>query len=376
MAERVVLHVGAMKSGTSFVQSGIFASKDPLAEQGVLVPGKTWSDQVNGTLDVLGRLLNKRKDVSGSWRALLDEVEPWPGTAVISMEFLGPISPEKIAVVVDSLRPARVSVVLTARDLNRSLAAMWQETVQNGRWWTWADYLRGAERARPRPDRTPDDITEAGRTFWKQQNTVRLSRHWMGAADDYTFITLPGPGGSPDALAERFAAAVGFDHTTLAPGQPANTSIDAAAAEVLRRMNGLLAARDLEFPIGAWLRKQRLAKTVLASRHHPELRIGLPVADWVVGHAAVMVGQLQRLGVDLIGDWGDLDPVPVPGIDPGAVTEEDVRAAARDALAGITPALEGRAGADWRSAAVGETSDALIAHLADGVARAIRDEAA
>lgn len=373
MADRVVLHVGAMKSGTSFVQSRMFASKEPLAEQGVLVPGETWSDQVNGTLDVLGRLLNQRKDMTGCWQRLLDEMEGWSGTALVSMEFLGPISPEKMAVVVESLRPAQVSVVVTARDLNRSLAAMWQETVQNGRWWTWEDYLAGAERARPRPERTPGDMTQAGRTFWKQQNTVRMARQWTAAADDLTFITLPGPGGPADALGDRFGSAVGFDARTLLPGPRANTSIDAAAAEVLRRMNQLLAEQDLTFPAGAWLRKQRLAKTVLAARDRPDLRIGLPVAPWVVEHAGVMVDHLQGLGVRLIGEWSDLTPVPVPGIDPGTVDPDEVHAAAREALEGMAPLLHTRAGEAWATVPEGG-ADELIAHLADGVARAIREE--
>lgn len=384
MAERVVLHVGAMKSGTSYLQSRLFASKEQLAEQGVSVPGRTWNDQVAGVLDVLGRP-TRRDDAGGGWAALLEEVGGRPGTAVISMEFLGPVSPEKIATVVASLRPARVSVVLTARDLNRSIAAMWQETVQNGRWWTWQDYLDGARRARPRPARRPEDVTEAGRTFWRQQNTVRLSRQWSGAdgVDDFTLITLPPPDGPADVLADRFAAVVGFDAATLQPGPRANTSVDAAAAEVLRRANGLLAEQGLEFPRGAVLRKKRLAKTVLAARNRPDLRIGLPVAPWVGEHAASMVAALQDSGVRLVGEWSDLEPVPVPGIDPGSVSDADVLEAAEQALHGLEPELRARLGEDWvpRASApsVGPADpadpvDTTVARLAAGLAAAIRAE--
>jgi hypothetical protein len=384
MADRVVLHVGAMKSGTSYLQSRLFASKEQLAAQGVCVPGRTWNDQVTGVLDVLGR----RPDggAGGGWSALLDEVGAEPGTAVVSMEFLGPVSPEKIDTVVASLRPARVSVVLTARDLNRSLAAMWQETVQNGRWWTWHDYLDGAQRARPRPARRPEDVTEAGRTFWRQQNTVRLARQWSAAegVDDFTLVTLPPPDGPADVLAERFATVVGFDAATLQPGPRANTSVDAAAAEVLRRTNGLLAAQGLEFPRGAVLRKRRLAKSVLASRVRPDLRIGLPVAPWVAEHAVAMVTALQDLGVDHVGEWSDLDPVAVPGIDPAGVSDADVLEAAEQGLEGLEPDLRERLGADWAERAVAppvrgggptsEAADTTIARLAAGLAAAIRAE--
>ena len=155
-----MLHVGAMKSGTSYVQSQLFGNKDVLAAQGVLVPGEAWTHQVAGVIDVLGRA---RKG-PGAWAALLEELAAWPGTGVISMEFLGPVAPERIAAVVASLRPAHVSVVVTARDLNRSIAAMWQETVQNGRWWTWPEYAVAVERARPRP-RGPSSCCCVGSCF-------------------------------------------------------------------------------------------------------------------------------------------------------------------------------------------------------------------
>lgn len=383
MAERVVLHVGAMKSGTSYLQSRLFASKEQLAPQGVCVPGRTWNDQVTGVLDVLGR--RPAGDAGGGWAALLQEMAGHPGTAVVSMEFLGPVSPERIDTVVASLRPARVSVVLTARDLNRSLAAMWQETVQNGRWWTWRDYLDGAHRARPRPARRPEDVTEAGRTFWRQQNTVRLARQWSAAdgVDDFTLVTLPPPDGPADVLAERFAAVAGFDAATLQPGPRANTSVDAAAAEVLRRTNELLAAEGLEFPRGAILRKKRLAKSVLASRVRPDLRIGLQVAPWVAEHAVGMVTALQDLGVDHVGEWSDLGPVPVPGIDPTSISEADVLEAAEQGLAGLEPDLRARLGADWADRAAlsvpggdapTDPVGATIARLAAGLAAAIRAE--
>jgi hypothetical protein len=381
MAKRVVLHVGAMKSGTSYIQSLLFANQATLADQGVLVPGGSWTDQVNGVVDVLGREPNAGVDVTGSWRRLLDEIGAWAGTAVVSMEFLGPITPAKIATVVDSLRPARVSVVLSARDLNRSIAAMWQETVQNGRWWTWASYLDGVERARPRPGRTPEDVTEAGRTFWRQQNTVRLSRNWLKAeVDDFTLLTVAPPGSPSGLLGRRFGEVVGFDAETLVPGPRANTSVDAASAEALRRMNALLAQEGLEFPLGATLRKARLAKTVLAGRSRRDLMIGLPVTDWVVEHARVMVAALQDLGVALVGEWRDLDPAPVPGIDPGTVAADEVLQAAEEGLRGIAPVLRRRLGDDWdvldEDRPGHDPVDAAVGRLATALASAIRAETA
>ena len=43
---RLVLHVGAMKSGTTFVQSRLFAHRELLRERGVRVPGQKRRSQV------------------------------------------------------------------------------------------------------------------------------------------------------------------------------------------------------------------------------------------------------------------------------------------------------------------------------------------
>ena len=85
MSRRLLLHVGAMKSGTSFIQSRLFANKPMLLEErGILVPGMNWLSQVMAARDVLG---------SGEeqWAKMAGKVNAHEGTSVISMEYLGPV---------------------------------------------------------------------------------------------------------------------------------------------------------------------------------------------------------------------------------------------------------------------------------------------
>ena len=331
MADRVVLHVGTMKSGTTYIQSTLFENKAALAEQGVLVPGAGWGEQVRATLNALGREKHPTGlDLTGAWERLAQECRDWQGTAVISVELLGPAGPKQIQQIVESFGDAQVDVVLTVRDLNRNVAAMWQETIQNGRWWTWTDYIAAAEVARPRADRKDGEGGKAGRTFWRQQNAVRLARRWGSAAGRPPHVvTVPHPGAAPDLLLGRFAEAAGFDGSGLRTGDRANAAVGAASAQLLRRMNDVLADRGLEFPAGMGARKHDLAKTVLAARAKQEPKIGLPVAPWVEEQSTAMVRSLRDLGVVLHGDWADLEPVPVPGIDPTQVSpSEELEAAA------------------------------------------------
>jgi hypothetical protein len=82
--------------------------------------------------------------------------------------------------------------------------------------------------------------------------------------------------------------------------------------------------------------------------------------------------------VHLLGEWKDLAPVPVPGIDPATVAEAEVRTAAQEALEAMAPLLDRRAGPDWSPtvAATTGSADPLVDRLAEGIAAAIRSEEA
>ncbi|MEO5652828.1 MAG: hypothetical protein ABIN79_05000 [Marmoricola sp.] len=333
MAQRVVLHVGTMKSGTSYVQELLFANKGVLAERGVLVAGRTHGEQTRAIREALGHQAAASTSPIERWARLVEEIGRYAGTAVISTEFLGPAAPHKIAQVLESFD--NVTVVVTARDLNRNLAAMWQETVQNGRSWSMADYLHGAETWRPRAQRSPDDLTLAGKTFWRQQNLVRLCRNWSAGPARLVVVTVPPPGAPRETLRDRFLSVLGTTADGLTETTRANESIGAASVQVLRRLNELLDAEDLEFPVGASLRKSVLAKSLMAGRRTQEPAIGLPVAPWVGEYAEIMVAKLGTLDVDLVGDWADLTPVAVPGADPATIPDSTIAEAAVSALAGV-----------------------------------------
>ena len=198
MADRVVLHVGLMKSGTTFVQGRLEANRSALADRGVLFPGPTWARQTRAVQDLIG----SRHGQAGDWDDPVREVAAWPGTAVVSMEYLGPIAPARIERIVADLAGTRVEAVVTVRDLGRAVPAMWQETLKNRRTWSWTDYLAALE----------DGEAEAGRKFWRQQDAARVVGRWVDGLgpDAVSVVTVP-PSGSPgDLLWDRFLDAAGL----------------------------------------------------------------------------------------------------------------------------------------------------------------------
>jgi len=331
---RLVLHVGAMKSGTTFVQSRLFAHRETLQERGIRVPGRQRRSQVLAVQQLL-------RGGGPMWDKHAAAVSRHPGTSVVSMELLGPAP----AAVADRLRASvdadvDVEVVISARDLNRSIPAMWQETLQNGRTWHWDEYVAGVEADRPSA-REGRPGTAAGRAFWIQQDLVRMARTWAGVvgAGRVSVLTVPPPGSDRELLWRRFAALVGPELDGLDAEPEANESLGAASALVVRRLNELLDEAGLPFPEGHELRKRLLTKRVLAARRADEPSIGLPVASWVPAETDHQRAGLEDLGVRLVGDWADLTPVPVAGIDPADVAEPEVTEAAVAGLAGLLAAL-------------------------------------
>lgn len=328
MAHTVWLHIGAMKSGTTFVQSTLEANRETLAEAGIRFPGTRWRDQVSAVRDVLGQTRDGAPlaRTLGAWPRMLEEISQWDGTAVLSMESLAAAGPAKIETVVRGLAPADVRVVLTGRDLARTIPAMWQEAVQNGATWTWPEYLdgvRAGDRSLPGP----------GRSFWRHQALAGIARRWAAVVglERLTVVTVPPAGSPPGALWDRFASVVGVDPASCVPAARVNASLGAPSAQVMRALNERLAAQGLSEAAYHRFVKHRLAKRALSERASVEPRVGLD-ADWVRPRSEALVQRLEDLGVPVVGDLRELVGTAVPGVDPASVDAGDQLDAAVDAL--------------------------------------------
>lgn len=322
---RLVLHVGAMKSGTSHLQGLLFTNQELLAGRGVLVPGDVWRDQVDAVAEALGWSGKRVERRRGVWPSMVQQVRDHDGTAVISMEYLARIPVPKIQEFVAHFPDLRVEAVLTARDLGRNVPAMWQERVKNGSRTSFDDYVRAVR------DRSEGE----GQAFWREQNVLAATRRWAEVLgeDAVTVVTVPAPGAPRHLLWERFATAVGVDQHGLEDPPEGNESLGAASVELLRRLNGLMAALG-EHNASAVL-KHRLARRILGPHRGAEPSIGFEVPDWLDETSRRTVRRLPRLGVRVVGDPDELHALSSPGTDPSQVSAEDQLEAATVGLQGL-----------------------------------------
>ena len=235
VAKRVVLHIGAMKSGTSFIQNVLHRNRAALAEHEILFVFERWRHQVLAVHELMdhGGPEQPPFPPDGHWRRMVESINEWPGTAIVSMEFLAPRQRPKIEIIKEAFADSDIQVVLTARDLARNLPAMWTESMQNRGTKTWEEFLEAVRSGE-----------KGGQWFWRNQNITGICERWSEAVgrDHFTLITVPPKGAAPSLLWDRFASVAGIPTGICDLEVRSNPGIDAASAMVLRALNERLKA--------------------------------------------------------------------------------------------------------------------------------------
>ncbi len=145
MARRVFLHLGLPKTGTSYLQTIVWAHREELRAAGLLVPGRERRDHLWASLVVRDdpRVGRRNPKAPGSWSVLLDESRTWAGDVLISHEFFCAASAEQARRVIEDLAPAEVHLVVTAREPLGLFTSSWQESLKNKGTTPLDDYGRG-----------------------------------------------------------------------------------------------------------------------------------------------------------------------------------------------------------------------------------------
>ncbi|CAA9342030.1 MAG: hypothetical protein AVDCRST_MAG29-1637 [uncultured Nocardioidaceae bacterium] len=321
--QRVFVHIGPPKTGTSFIQSVLFGNKQRLAGQGVLVPGRSQGDVFAAGAD-LRQKESPGLRTHGAWNRLAAEATAWPGTSVLSCEWLAFAPSEQVAQIAHSFGSAEVHFVLTLRDLSRIIPAVWQEQVKNGKSFTMTEYLEWLEN----PDKH-----DYGAKFWSVHDSTQLVPRWGEAVspERLHLVTVPGSGAPPEELWHRFASVIGVDSSGHDTSQVrANHGFSPAEAEFVRRVNVELAGRMRKSARGPLVK--RLLHDELVEQPVARAKIRLPASAvaWVSPRGDAIIDFLKGAGHPIVGDLEDLrvSPAAVTAGDAEQYTEEEVSASA------------------------------------------------
>jgi hypothetical protein len=335
MGQALYVHIGAPKSGSTYLQGRLHASAAELAAEGLLVPG-SHPDHFRLMMHATGRDEDLRRPEAGrrAWDRIFAEIDAWPQAAVISHEMLCLATAAQARMLIDAARPAEVHVVYTARDLARTLPSEWQQAVRGGLTLGFDAYVQAVR------DRTPDAAA-----FDSAHDVVEVLGRWgseLPAANVHV-VTVPRTGALRDLLWQRFAAVVGVASGSGEDSDSrANESLGAVEAELLRRVNAAIREAMGDDPALAQWTRRNIALDLLARRHDQQ-RFALRPADfaWVVERAEATVEALTASGYDVVGDLAELvpDAPPAPGPQPDDVDSAALADAAVQTIAGLAAAL-------------------------------------
>jgi hypothetical protein len=343
MTQRVYLHVGAPKSGTTYLQRVLDGNRDLLAASGVLVVGDRHLDRIHAAMVVREdpRLDDLPASARTAWSRLVQQIGDWKGSsAVLSYELFSVASAEQAARALADLAAYDVHLVVTARDLGRSVVSAWQERLKFG-------LTKPLEDWQPQPEEV-----EGSEWGWRTLDPSGVAARWGASLppDHVHVVIAPRPDAGPTELWNRFAEACGLDSVRVDLAVPrVNESVGLVQAELLRRVNaGLRKQITGSRERSVWIR-DLLAQGVLAPLGRE--RIGVPPAQ-AAEATEVWKRATERIGAAryvVHGDLADLEPAPSAERLPSDVSESELAEAGvacisslvvtmRDQAAGESPA--------------------------------------
>lgn len=328
---RCILHVGCPKTGTTYLQSVLWDSREKLREQGFRLPLRNLNDHFFLTLTLRGRVdpaIDPPQAVGVLERFKRELRKPGSEHLIVSHELLAAVRQRGVEEFLDLLSDFEVHVVVTARDLARQVPAEWQQHVKTRAGVAYQDFVTGV-------------VQRTARHFWSVQDVASVAERWGRhlPPERVHIVTVPRAGASSDLLLSRFCAAVGLDPLGLKRDQSrTNPSIGYEQAELLRRINVALGDR---FPhpragynnvVKFWFAEKVLAKQQVAQR------LVLPPERWEWCHEASreIVERIERAGYDVAGDLSDLVPTHIPAAESlDEPSNAEVAAVAVEAIASM-----------------------------------------
>lgn len=327
--QRIYLHIGLQKTGTSYLQSLLFASVETLAAQGLDVVPSTNQEAFWAMLDVRGRL-NPERDSAQAVGALdrfaEDLRRAGAPAAIFSQESLCSAKPDQIRRLLAACGDREVHVIATVRDVGRQIPSMWQELIKAGKSESYAHYLTRLKRR-----------ADGKRTGWEwlQIDAPTTLARWAKAgvpAERIHVVTVPHQTG--DALLTRFCSVLDVDPGRMSTAdQASNSSLGRAQVEVLRRVNAALPDELRRRQVYGDVGKRFFARRILGVQDGARTRLPTDMRAWCDELATRQIRKLRRAGYHVVGDLAELMSLET-AYDDGSVRikEREVAEAAVTAL--------------------------------------------
>lgn len=338
MSRRIYVHVGAPKTGTTYLQDRLALNAKSLAEHGVHVPTgmpvhSPGMYQFRVALDLLEQDWGGEPGhAAGTWDSFVRRAKRRSGSVILSHELLAPAGAATVERLKRDLRGSEIHVVYSARDLGRQLPAAWQETVKQGKAWPYKRFLKRVTRDRI--------------WFYQALDLPSVLTTWSAGLppEQVHVVTVPQReviARTPDTLWLRFCEVFGIDPAWAPVDSLAtNPSMGMAETALVRKLNRRVERTARRGGGGAdELVHRLLAERQLAARASRPVRLAPSMHPWATEQAERWIEWVEQSGVHVVGDLDELRPQPLAEDewqDPDRVSAREQLEAALDALSAMT----------------------------------------
>lgn len=344
VANRVVLHIGAPKTGTTYLQAVLFQNKKRLKDQRILVPGKTPRDHGRAAAGVRQGPTGRRY---ADWLRLVDQIERWPDTVVISNEWFSMAAAGNVERALSDLSDTETHVVFTARDFVDQVPSAWQETLKLGAASSLERFIASLDDVDDTNEALPDVAVMRDRWRWSVLDPAEVLQLWGSRLppSQVHVVTVPARRSHPTLLWQRFAAACGIVAAACdSDVSRARESVGVASARLLQEI-GLALRAEIGADDGAWREafpwiQRYLAHELLVPQGGQPIALHDRQFAEIRNRSRQSVEQLKAADYHVVGDLDDLlvaEPV-AGGKHPDGVTDSELL----EVAVALIPKLLGR----------------------------------
>lgn len=336
--DAVLLHIGPYKTGTTALQSALFARRDELAAYGVAYPGNWRRLYAPGHAVLRWAPRGREVPPIQRWDRFAARVRELSGVRVaVSTEDFGRIQNlKRSGKIVRDLGADRVHVLAVARAYHRLLPSHWQERVKSLDVTGYDAFLHKVV-----------DADNPDRAFLSSHDVSHMTSMWLPFLPPERFTLVITDDSDRTVLQRTVERLLGLPRDFLSlpvDSVDANVSLSHEATELLRRVNELF--RERGWPDEAYRRYLRDGLTAaMQSAGRSPLETAVPtIPAWAVDRVRRMseerIAAIERSGVNVIGDVTALLPPEDVGSLPNDSAPRSVSVdSAAAAVSGVVEAL-------------------------------------
>ena len=298
MTQRVVIHIGPPKTGSTTLQDALRDNRDDLKRAGIRYAG-------SGTQSSAAAMwATRRKDrttgrqvPASAWKQLLKEInDSIESTVVVSSEWFAAATSAQIRTISQELPGAEYQIVIALRSLDRILPSRWRQNVIEGATYSFTEWLELIFSPNTNP---------YGTRFWHQHRHDELVQRWGEVFGQRAITAICVDDADPDRLLRHMESLIGAEEGALGSSRHVrNVSLDGVTVEGIRRFN-LLAEEHRVPPELRYLAVTRGAVPQIEQHVQSDGstagRVPAQYADRCVAESTRIVEGLRASGATILG---------------------------------------------------------------------------